>query len=113
MEDVFPVHDQILGSYSRSEAGPGETAKVYVPGYPPLLRRTEIYKSFRLGRDGVRSVDDSSQVQDDLLLSTTMKDLFRAVQLCSPGFDFKDVDIVTDRYVLHKLLRFCGSPGNT
>lgn len=113
-EELLPSDRQILGSYSRFIEGKmtHPSKKVYVPGYPPLLAESELYKAFSLMRDARQPEKEESLEHDEPQFQTKMEVVFRAIELCSPRFDLEGVDIVTDRFNLHELLRFCGTPSD-
>lgn len=102
-----------MASYSRTDGADAVNTSVCVPGYPPLLLSQRIHEKFKLPRDEQREVPNkASGIQAERPPTMWMGILYRSIRLCSPDFDPSAVDIVTEKLVLDKLLRFCGSPGN-
>lgn len=110
--EVFPTDRKIVASYSRKDGDEVENPSVCVPGEPPLLLRGKIHEIFELPRDERKHTEHTPGIDAELPSTKWMEILYSSIRLCSPGFDSSTVDIVTDRFVLNKLLRFCGSPGD-
>lgn len=106
--EVHPVDHEIVASYSWFEDESVISPKVCIPGYAPILVRDNLFETFVLLRDERESsCHDQAQRKYEALMEV----VFKSIEQCSPAFELNDVDIVTDRYILHELLRFCGSPG--
>lgn len=106
---MLPARPRVVASYSHSRIqAEGEPPVVHVPGWPPQLLRHKIYGELRLPWEGPRKSE--KEVRDDIVISSSMEVMLKSLKLCAPEFDLGSVDIVTDRYALHQLLNFCGSP---
>lgn len=126
--DLLPSGRQIVASYNWSTTSTSEKPHIIAPGtarvfIPPSSKRGDprvvaagaprLYvpprgRGFTLGKDGgVLVVDENASMMHPF---SSMEPLFHSLEICAPGFDMGEIDIVTDRNNLRKLLRFCDSP---
>lgn len=97
---------KVIGSYNWCTAGRKSRPKIIIPGRADTLRNelplTQLYDIKH-----ERIVDENRHFYPEY----PMEPLFRAVQYCTPDFDWENVDVVTDRNNLRKLLSFIeGNP---
>lgn len=78
------------------------TPRILVPGAPKIYHGRR--PTHQLAKDGESFIDENHYRQPYFPLES----LFRSVSLCSPEFKYDDVDFVTDRNNLRKLVRFLG-----
>ncbi|KNC84510.1 hypothetical protein SARC_03284 [Sphaeroforma arctica JP610] len=73
-----------------------------VPGAPGVVSK-DLQSNLQLTREQGTNVIDENHLRHP---SAPLEPLFRSVMLCSPDFDFSDVDIVSDRNNIRKLHSF-------
>lgn len=96
--DLLSLKDyQQIASYNWSE---GKDPVIIIPGKASHYEQRAPMRLMKLQH--AQMVDENRHRQNDYPLES----LFRAVQICSPGFDFKNIDFATDRNNLRKLLNF-------
>ena len=93
-----------------------DNTALVVPGHPPLLLHSRLKERFRLEKDTLIEVDaDEGKSDNDAaekLSLTWGQSLFKALKLCSPGFDIRSVDFVADIRTMRRLINFCRSRGD-
>lgn len=90
-----------VGSYNWSTTSTKSRPVVIIPGQADKLL-SELPKKQLEKSKRVRFVDENRHFYPEY----PIEPLFRAVRYCSPQFDWKSVDVVTDRNNLNKLFRF-------
>lgn len=99
-----------MASYNWSSTSTSGQPRIIVPGSPlnyvPPARRV-----FELGRDaGEFWFDDENAIKMRPL--SPMEPVFHSLAICSPDVDLGAFDVVTDKFAMMRLLRFCRSPGD-
>lgn len=107
---VLPTEVKRLASYSWSSTSTSGQPRIIVPGAPlnylPPTRRV-----FSLRRDADDSwFDDLNAI--NMSPFSHIEPLVDSLEICAPGVEVGDFDVVVDKTDLMKLLRFCRSPGD-
>ena len=92
---------KLVGSYNWSPESIVENPIVMIPGKSGVLSKDLSPRKLSKGRHE-QMVDENRFHMPDY----PMEPLFRSVLHCTPDYDFKQVDFVTDRNGLRKLLNF-------
>lgn len=107
---VFPTDTKRVASYNWSSTSTSGQPRIIVPGSPlnyiPPSRRV-----FELSRDGNEFWFDDENVINMRPFSP-VETTFHSLSVCSPDVDVGAFDVVTDKFVLMRLLRFSRSPGD-
>lgn len=100
--DLMSLDDyKSVGSYNWALSSNPTRPTVIVPGQADTLcSQLPLYQLRKSKRE--QMVDENRHFYPDYPLEP----LFRSVKICSPNFEFSQVDVVTDRNNLRKLLNF-------
>jgi hypothetical protein len=92
-----------LSSYNWLEA-PQETPTIIVPGSPALWRPSASARKLKQDSGLIYIAQNAARHPD-----SPLEPLFRAVYTTNPSFDIRNIDVVTDRNNIRKLLSFVAS----
>ncbi len=109
-KDVFPSKYKLVASYNWSNTSISGHPHIITPGAPREYVSPGV-REFTVAKDSGDSLIDENGSK--MAGFSPVEPLFHSLDVCSPDFDMDTVDVVTDRNNLRKLLKFCGSPGDT
>ena len=90
-----------VGSYNWASQSMPKKPIIIVPGTPNYLKQD--IKCQQLIMSDFQKICSENQY---FMYKYPMEPMFRAVTLCTPEFDFKTIDLITERNNLRKLLNF-------
>ncbi|KAH8922498.1 hypothetical protein BT69DRAFT_235006 [Atractiella rhizophila] len=105
IENVTPV-----ASYNWVEA-PGQGIAIEVPGCPPFWREPRLPVHIE-PETGTKFIDQNGARSDTLRISP-VSPLLTAIDACNPNFNFADIDLITDRICLQRLIQWLTGTGMT
>lgn len=118
---VLPSGSKVVASYNSSTASKNGNYHIIVPGaapvYLPPRPSSEHDHTSGPGRSRRKNTAASgrtftvAKVHAELIYDD-FEPLFRSIDICSPGFEMGNIDMITDRVNLSKLLGFCYGPSS-
>ncbi|KAF4672581.1 hypothetical protein FOL47_000332 [Perkinsus chesapeaki] len=95
-----PTNAKEIGTYNWDPSSTTKTPRMIVPGLPPFLIDSQEPPHLEYDQ-GTFFCDENLYRQK----KCPTESLFQAVSICTPSFDWRKVDFVTDRNNLRKLMR--------